>query len=94
MKISYLYRQAVLGSLIFLVIASLSVAARASDISIISVNQLNLILGNPEITVIDVRTSKDWRSSNMKIKGAVRKAPQNYESWVGDLPKDKTLVLY
>ena len=94
MKISYLYRQAIFGSLIFLFVTSSSLAVSASEISIISTNQLNLILGNPEIIVIDVRASKDWQSSSVKIKGAVRGAPKNFESWAYDFSKDKVLVLY
>jgi rhodanese-related sulfurtransferase len=66
----------------------------ASGISIISTNQLNLILGNPEIAIIDVRASKDWQSSNVKIKGAVRGSPKNFESWANDFSKDKVLILY
>jgi len=94
MKISYLYRQAILGSLIFVFAASSSLSVSASGISIISINQLKLILGNPEIAVIDVRGSKDWQSSNVKIKGAIRGSPKNFESWANDFSKDKVLILY
>jgi hypothetical protein len=94
MKTSYLYRQAILGSLIFVFVASSSLTVSASGISMISINQLNLILGNPDIAVIDVRASKDWQSSNVKIKGAVRGVPKNFESWANDFSKDKVLILY
>jgi hypothetical protein len=94
MKNSYFYRQAILGSLVFVFVASSSLTVSASGISIISINQLNLILGNPEIAIIDVRASKDWQSSNVKIKGAVRGSPKNFESWANDFSKDKALILY
>ena len=94
MRISYLYRQTILGSLIFVFVASSSLTVSASGISMISINQLNLILGNPDIAVIDVRASKDWQSSNVKIKGAVRGVPKNFESWANDFSKDKVLILY
>jgi rhodanese-related sulfurtransferase len=67
---------------------------RASEFSMISNNQLKLMLDSPNVLVIDVRNTEDWRSSNVKIKGAVRKAPQSFESWSRELPKDKALVLY
>lgn len=81
----------------FIAIALLVVFAiqtSASELSMISKDQLRLMLDNPKVVIIDVRGTEDWQSSNVKIKGAIRKAPQNYESWVRELPKDKTLVLY
>lgn len=94
MKIYHLNRQAILGSLIIVFVALYSLTASASGISLISIKQLKLILDNPEIAVIDVRSSKDWQSSDVKIKGAVRGAPKNFESWAYDFSKDKVLILY
>ena len=94
MRISHLNRQTIFGALIFVFVVLSSMTVNASGISIITINQLKLILGNPDIAVIDVRASKDWQSSNVKIKGAVRKVPKNFESWGHELPKDKKLVLY
>ena len=94
MQISYFYRLAIFGSLTFVFVALLSLTVNASEISIISINQLKLILGNPEIAVIDVRGSKDWQSSGVKIKGAIRGSPKNFESWSHDFSKDKILILY
>lgn len=73
---------------------ALSVPATASEIQMISIVELNQLLGKPNVMVVDVRSANDWQTSDIKIQGAVRKAPQNYESWARDLPKDKTLVLY
>jgi len=94
MQISYFYRIAILGSLTFIFVALLSLTVNASEISIISTNQLKLKLGNPEIAVIDVRGSKDWQSSELKIKGAIRGSPENFESWSQNFSKDQKLVLY
>ena len=94
MQITFLYRQAILTSIFILFVVLLSQTVNASEFSMISTNHLKLILDNPEVVIIDVRGTKGWQSSNVKIKGAIRKAPQNFESWVGDFPKDKTLVLY
>ena len=82
------------GFIVMMLLVGLCMPAIASEIPMISKSQLNQILGNPNVMVVDVRSAKDWQTSDVKIKGAVRKAPQNYESWAVDLPKNKTLVLY
>ena len=79
-----------LGLLVSVLTILLSLPAGASEVSIISGIQLNRILDNPEIIIIDVRSSGDWRSSNIKIKGAVRKIPKKIESWAHDFPTDRT----
>ena len=94
MRVFHHNRQTLIGPLIFVVIILYSLAAGASGFSTISINQLKLILDSPEIVVIDVRSSKDWQSSSVKIKGAVRGAPKNFESWAYDFSKDKAIVLY
>ncbi len=68
--------------------------ANAGNISIISIHQLQLILDNPQVVVVDVRTTKAWRDSPVKIKGAVRGAPKQFDSWSRDFPSEKALVLY
>ncbi len=68
--------------------------ANAGNISNISIHQLKLILDNPQLVVIDARTTKAWRDSPVKIKGAVRGAPKQFGSWSRDFPRDKALVLY
>ena len=94
MRILYFNRQIMLGLLVGACAIFLSLPAGASEISIISDIQLKRILDNPEIVIIDVRGSKDWRSSNTKIKGAVRRIPKNFESWAHDFSTDKELILY
>lgn len=82
------------GLIVLALLIVLATQTRASEFSMITNNQLKLMLDSPNVIIIDVRNTDDWRSSNIKIKGAVRKAPQNFESWVHELPKDKALVLY
>jgi len=60
----------------------------------ITINQLLEKLDNPQMLILDVRTSKSWQASDNKIKGAVRKNPNNFDSWSNSLPKNKSLVLY
>jgi len=82
------------GFVVMTLLVALSMPAIASEIPMISKSQLNQILDNPNVIVVDVRSTTDWQTSDVKIKGAVRKAPKNYESWARELPKNKTLVLY
>jgi rhodanese-related sulfurtransferase len=44
--------------------------------------------------ILDVRTGGDWKSSEFKIKGAVRANPYDFDKWAEVYPKNKTLVLY
>ena len=60
----------------------------------ISINQLLELLDHPQLLTLDVRTPGSWQASDNKIKGAVRKNPDTFESWANDLPENKFLVLY
>ena len=60
----------------------------------ITIDQLFESLDNPQVLILDVRTSGSWQASDTKIKGAVRKNPKTFDSWANDLPKNKFLVLY
>ena len=94
MSITYLHRQTILWPLMSLFVAFYASAAVAADIAFISISELKLLLDDTDIAIIDVRSSNDWQSSDVKIKGAVRGAPKNFESWAFDLSRDKSLVLY
>ena len=39
-------------------------------------------LDNAEVYVLDVRTEKDWKESEFKIKWAIREEPRNFNLWV------------
>jgi hypothetical protein len=66
----------------------------ANDVPRMTKEELKGMLGNPEVTIIDVRANADWTGSNLKIKGAVREDPRKLNTWEDKYPKDKTLVLY
>ena len=51
-------------------------------------------MDNPEIIIVDVRTGKDWKVSEYKIKGAVRVNPREVESWGSQHSESKTFVFY
>lgn len=51
-------------------------------------------IDSPDILIIDVRRGADWNGSELMIKNAERRAFNDVDSWAGDLPEGKTLVLY
>jgi hypothetical protein len=60
----------------------------------ITINQLLESLDDAQLLILDVRTTGSWQDSDKKIKGAVRKNPETFDSWAADLPKNKFLTLY
>ena len=60
----------------------------------ITIDQLLESLDHPQLLILDVRTPGSWQASDNKIKGAVRKNPDTFDSWANDLPKNKDSVLY
>jgi hypothetical protein len=64
------------------------------EVDKITINQVVVKLDDPQMLILDVRTPKSWQASDNKIKGAVRKNPETFDSWAKDLPKNKDLVLY
>lgn len=52
------------------------------------------MIDSPDVMIIDVRRGSDWDGSEKMIKNAVRRAYNNVEGWMSDLPKGKTIVLY
>lgn len=51
-------------------------------------------IDSPDILIIDVRRGKDWEGSESMIKNAERRAYNDVDAWIGELPKGKTIVLY
>ena len=56
-------------------------------------DELKSMLGQETLVVLDVRTGRDWTTSEFKIKGALR-AEDGTVVAVKDYPKDHTFVLY
>ncbi len=76
-------------------VAALSAAATAeAGVPMITADELKAKLGNPDLTILDVRRAAHWNASDRKIVGAVREDPEAVESWAGKYAKDKTLILY
>jgi hypothetical protein len=66
----------------------------AADVPRMSKEELQPMLGNPDVIIIDVRAGGDWTAKDSKIKGAVREDPGQVDSWIDKYPKDKTLIFY
>ena len=61
----------------------------------ITKEKLLSMMGNPEVTILDVRESESYKGSQWKIRGATREDPTILvKTWAEKYPKDKTLVLY
>jgi rhodanese-related sulfurtransferase len=60
----------------------------------VSTDQLNDMLGSPDIVLLDVRTESDWKKSDRKIVGAVRVDPDGVSSWAGNYSQDQEIILY
>ena len=81
----------ILPSLMLLTGISMSAA---DDVPLITKEELKAQLDSSNVMILDVRKGKDWKSSEFKIKGAVRANPSDIDKWGATYPKDKTLVLY
>jgi hypothetical protein len=68
--------------------------AFGKGVSLITKEELKPILNDEGLVIIDVRSGRDWRSSEFKIPGAVRGDPRRFSDWEKDYSKGQTLVLY
>jgi rhodanese-related sulfurtransferase len=78
----------------FAAAAFLAMPAAAQDVKRMTIEELKGMLGNPDLVIVDVRRDGDWKSSKVKIKGAVREDQEKVEAWMNKYGKDKTLVFY
>jgi predicted sulfurtransferase len=84
---------AVAGVLIFLSV--LAYGTSVAQVPRVTKDELKSMLDNPDVIIVDVRTSKDWDESRLRIQGAVREDPQKEtKSWAKKYSKNKTIVLY
>ncbi|KPJ78384.1 MAG: hypothetical protein AMJ54_04000 [Deltaproteobacteria bacterium SG8_13] len=60
----------------------------------ITVGELNAILADQQAVIVDVRDTRDWDSSDQKIKGAIRLDPRNLDPANLPIAKNAALVLY
>lgn len=75
--------------------AAIAGAAFAGDkVPRMEIAELLSRIDSPDVLIIDVRRGKDWEGSESMIKNGVRKPYNDVDSWAGDLPEGKTIVLY
>lgn len=46
------------------------------------------------VVLLDVRSHDSYNSSNIKIKGSLRKDPLAVKSWDKEIPHDKPIITY
>lgn len=78
---------------LFLFVGSLAVAF-AVEAPRMSKEELKAQMDSGEIVIMDARSEKDWKSSEFKIKGAVRTPAKAVDEWLSSIPTDKKLVIY
>ena len=78
-------------TLLFCCIAKL---AFGQDVTMIGKDNLRELLGQDKVVVVDVRTGRDWKTSEFKIKGAVRSPNSKIVRWAAPYAKDTVFVLY
>lgn len=86
------------GLIVMLMVVGLfcrSVASADSiDVPRISIQRARQMLANPDVVVIDVRTTKAWWRSTMKIANAVREDLASRQQLTQKYPKNKILIFY
>lgn len=77
--------------------AHTSTSEPTSEIKVprITKEEVRSMIGKPDLIILDVRATQDWKDSEWKIKGAVREDRRGKSNvWMDKYPKDKILVLY
>lgn len=78
----------------FFVIGVFTQAALAADVPLMTTDELKAALGDADLVILDARAGKDWKSSEFKIKGALRAGPGKFDTWGSTYDKEKKIVLY
>lgn len=72
--------------------AILAAPITAQEAPRISKEEAVKMLDSPGVLIVDVRLGRDWKASEFKIKGAIRRDPFSWSP--PDYPKDKTFIFY
>ena len=78
-----------MGLMLVLSIPSLSGAS-----ALITKEELKPMLDDPDLVILDARLGRDWKSSEFKIKGAVRVDSKDFKQLGEKYGKDKKYVVY
>jgi len=80
---------------LLLTILSLSIPpSLAGAVNLMEITELKSRLDSDAVVILDVRSGRDWSTSELKIPGAIRASGDDFDEWSKTLPKDKTIVLY
>jgi rhodanese-related sulfurtransferase len=61
----------------------------------VTTDKVAAMLKDPaQVTLLDVRRTADVDADPVSIPGAVWRDPNKVNEWVGEIPKDRPLVLY
>ncbi len=88
------YRWIVLVAVLVLAGLCETTLATEQTATLITKEKLKSMLGDPNVIIVDLRKSKDYNDSDLKIKGAVRESILKTKDWAPKYPKTKTMVLY
>lgn len=66
----------------------------AGSVAIMDKDELKGMLDSPDLVILDVRTGRDWSSSEFKITGATYLGSDEVAAATENYGKDKTIVLY
>ena len=66
----------------------------SGDAPRITIEELNSMLGDPNLVIIDSLVGDQWATVAQKLPGAVHENPEDVESWADKYPKDKVIVTY
>ena len=83
-----------LALLAILFICTALSAHAANDIPRMTKEELVKKMDSNSVIVVDVRSGRDWKSSEFMIHKAVREDPGQVASWTSKYAKDKTIVAY
>jgi hypothetical protein len=79
---------------LLLLLAGWSAPAFGAQVPRMSPEQLNGLLGAPDLVVLDVRADSHWEKTGQKVRGARRVDSGRLEDWAGSIGRDARVVLY
>ena len=90
------FKLAMFLGLAFVLLFAFAMPAYGAEDNIprITTEELKGMLGSEDLVLLDVRTKKDWKKSDIKIAGAVRVDPDDAGAWAADYAKNQKIILY
>jgi hypothetical protein len=66
----------------------------SGDAPRMTMEELNSMLGDPNLVIIDSLVGDQWETVAQKLPGAVHEDPDDVDSWADKYSKDRTIVTY